>query len=656
VSAAVHRREYSARVGLRAGCVSIVCGATVADIAGSQTLQDRRLTDLSLEELIQVEITSVSKRPERLSDAATSVFVISAADVRRSGATSLAEALRLAPNLQVVRAFNQGHTVSARGFSSSSANKLLVLIDGRSVYSPLFSGVFWDVQEVMLEDIERIEVISGPGSALWGVNAVNGVINVITRSAVNTQGGLVSAATSRHESRANARYGAPLGGGGAWRLYGQRAEFRDTETADGVRVDDSGHLTQIGWRADAQRGVDRFTLHAQAYRGRRDQPEPGTISISGVQLDLGPITMSGAHVLGRWERQLGGGSSLQVQGYYDRTKRDVIPTFSDTQDIVDLQVQHTVAPLGAHQFVWGAQYRAGRDRLGNSVYVAFLPARLDQTWVSLFAQDEIELADALRLTLGARAERNSYTGTEFLPTARLAWKWAPDQLLWMAASRTVRAPSRLDRDTFVPGQPPFLLRGGPDVQAETARVYELGYRGRPTPQTTFSATVFHADYDRLRTQQIDPTFTYIYFANGMQGSTSGLELWGSWQLRPHWRLHAGYSRLRQNLRLKPWSNDADAVAATEGANPSQWWQLRSAFDLGDGVELDLGLRHVGTLALPRVPRYTTLDVRVGWRPFAGLELSITGRNLTGGGHGEFTDVSTRTEFGPAVFAKAEWQF
>jgi iron complex outermembrane receptor protein len=635
VAGAVHRRGRPARAGPRACCVSIVCAATVVASASAQTLQDRRLTDLSLEELTQVEITSVSKRPERLSDAATSVFVISAADVRRSGATSLAEALRLAPNLQVVRAFNQGHTVSARGFSSSSANKLLVLVDGRSVYSPLFSGVFWDVQEVMLEDIDRIEVISGPGSALWGVNAVNGVINVITRSAVNTQGGLVSAAASRHESRASARYGAPLGGGGAWRLYAQRAEFRDTETADGTRVDDAGHLTQIGWHA---------------------QPEPGTISISGVQIDLGPITISGAHLLGRWERQLGGGSSLQVQGYYDRTKRDVIPTFSDTQDIVDLQTQHTVAPMGAHQFVWGAQYRAGRDRLGNSVYVAFLPAKLDQTWVSLFAQDEIELADTLRLTLGARAERNSYTGTEFLPTARLAWKWAPDQLLWMAASRTVRAPSRLDHDTFVPGQPPFLLRGGPDVQAETARAYELGYRGRPTPQTTLSATVFQADYDRLRTQQIDPTFTYIYFANGMQGRTSGLELWGSWQVRPHWRLHAGYSRLQQNLQLKPGSNDAAAVAATEGANPSQWWQLRSAFDLGDRVELDLGLRHVGTLALPRVPRYTTLDVRVGWRPFAGMELSLTGRNLTGGGHGEFTDVATRTEFGPALFAKAEWHF
>jgi iron complex outermembrane receptor protein len=648
--------HHGMRADLRAGCVSIVCAATAVAGAYAQTPQDRRLADLSLEELTQVEITSVSKRPERLSDAATSVFVISAADVRRSGATSLAEALRLAPNLQVARAYNQGYTVSARGFNSSAANKLLVLIDGRSVYSPLFSGVFWDVQEVMLEDIDRIEVISGPGSALWGVNAVNGVINVITRSAVNSQGGLVSATASRHESRASVRYGAPLAEGGAWRLHATRTEFRDSETADGTRVDDAGHLTQIGWRADAQRGSNRFTLHAQAYRGRRDQPEPGTIAISGVQIDLGPITISGAHLLGRWERQLGGGASLQVQGHYDRTQREVIPTFRDTQDIVDLQAQHTMSPIGAHQLVWGAQYRAGRDRLGNSAYVAFLPAKLSQSWVSLFAQDEIELADTLRLTLGARAERNSYTGTEFLPTARLAWKWAPQHLLWIAASRTVRAPSRLDHDTFVPGQPPFLLRGGPDVEAETARVYELGYRGRPTPQTTFSATAFHADYDRLRTQQIDPSFTYVYFNNGMQGRTRGLELWGSWQVVPQWRLHAGYSRLWQDLRLKPWSNDAAAVAATEGVNPSQWWQLRSAFDLGDRVDLDLALRHVGTLALPRVPRYTTLDVRVGWRPRAGVELSLTGRNLTGGGHGEFSDVATRTEFGPALFARAEWQF
>lgn len=621
----------------------------------AQPRADQRLADLSLEELSQLEITSVSKRAERLSGAPTSVYVISAADIRRSGATHLAEALRLAPNLQVARVYNQGHTVSARGFNGSSANKLLVLIDGRSVYSPLFSGVFWDAQEVMLEDVERIEVISGPGSTLWGVNAVNGVINVITRAAAESQGNLLALAAGSREARVSARHGAALGSGGAWRLYATHSDLRHTETADGTRVDDAGHLSQVGVRADLPRGADRFTLQAEAYRGRREQPAPGSIS-TGVPIERGPITLSGAHVLGRWERRLDAGASFELQAYVDHTERDVVPTFADTQDIVDLQAQYTAAPAGRHQAVWGAQVRAGRDRLGNSVYVAFLPQRLDQRWASLFAQDEIALADNLRLTLGLRAERNSYTGTEFLPTARLAWQWAPQQLLWLAASRTVRAPSRLDRDIFVPGQPPFLLRGGPDVRSETARVYELGYRGQPTPRTTLSATVYRAEYDHLRTLQIDPGFTYFFIANGMQGRTQGLELWASWQALPRWRLHAGYSRLHQDLRLKPWSNDTSTVAAAEGANPSEWWQLRSALDLTEQIELDLVLRHVGRLAAPPVPSYATLDLRLGWRVRPGLELSLIGRNLNGDRHGEFANETTRTEFGRALLARLEWQF
>jgi iron complex outermembrane receptor protein len=638
----------------RIGFLAAAAAAFGTTLCAAQPAQDLRLSELSLEELSNIEITSVSKRAERLSDAPTSVFVITSEDIRRSGATSLPEALRLAPNLQVARAYAKGYAISARGFNSSTANKLLVLIDGRSVYTPLYSGVFWDVQDVMLEDVERIEVISGPGGTLWGVNAVNGVINVITRGAAASQGGLVALGAGNDESRASARFGARTAEGLAWRLYATRTDLRSTETEAGTSVNDAGHHTQVGLRADAQRGADRFMLQAEAYRGRRDPPLQDTDS--GTQIDYGPITASGAHVPGLWERRLAGGASVQLQAYVDRTKRNIVPILSDTQDTLDLQFQHSPGPIGTHTPVWGLQYRGGRDRVDNSIYIAFLPARLNQNWASLFAQDEIALADNLRLTLGARVEHNDYTGIEFLPTARLAWKWAPQQLLWAAASRTVRAPSRLDRDTFVPGQPPYQLRGGPNFQSELANVVELGYRGQPAPNTSLSATVFHADYDRLRTLQIDFSVPDVVLANGMEGHVRGLELWGSFQAMPSWRLHAGFSRLWQDLRLKPGSTDTGAVATAEGANPAYWWTLRSSLDLGPQTEFDLILRHVARLSNPDVPRYTALDMRLGWRPRPGVELSLSGQNLLGDGHGEFGDVSTRTQFKRALFAKAEWRF
>ena len=611
----------------------------------------QQLKDLSIEELSNIEITSVSKRDEKLSDAPTSVFVITSEDIRRSGATSLPEALRLAPNLQVARVSANEYAISARGFNGTAANKLLVLIDGRSVYSPLFSGVFWDVQNVMIEDIERIEVISGSGGTLWGVNAVNGVINVITRSAAQTEGGLVAVGGGNQEDRASLRYGGKLGENGNFRVYATHFDMQDTETQSGETKDDSAHQSQVGFRADWQRNADSVMVKGDAYTGREGQPPPGSISISGVTLALGEINVTGANMISRWEHSWEGAGALSVQAYYDHTERSVPPTFEDSQGIVDLQLQYSANPIGAHTAVWGGEYRYGMDRVTNSQYIALLPANLDQAWASLFAQDEIALLDGLRLTLGARTEHNDYTGTEFLPTARLAWNWAPNEMLWAAASRTDRAPSRLDHDTFVPGQPPYLLRGGPNVLAETADDYEIGYRGQITRAASFSATVYHTIYDRLRTQQVDPSFTYLYYGNGIQGTTSGIELWGSYQVTPIWRLNAGFNRLRQELKLTPYSIDIGTLESDEGANPSRWGILRSSLDLGPRTELDLTLRYVDALAQPVVPSYTALDLRLGWQLRSNVDLSIVGQNLLGAGHGEFTDVTTRTDLKRAVFVK-----
>jgi iron complex outermembrane receptor protein len=617
-----------------------------------------RLTDLSLEELSNIEITSVSKRAERLSDAPTSVFVITADDIRRSGATSLPEALRLAPNLQVARASANGWAISARGFNGTSANKLLVLVDGRSVYSPLFSGVFWDVQDVMLEDVDRIEVISGPGGTLWGVNAVNGVVNVITRSADQTQGRLLSAGVGNQESQLGLRQGGSLGENGSYRVYGKQSQRSHTETASGNFVDDASHTAQVGFRVDwGKASADKISFQGDAYTGKRNQPLPGTLVITGANLALGAISVSGANLVARWERRLASDSSITGQITYDRVERTVPPMFSDKVDIADLQVQHAWRAGTAHAVVWGVQYRYAMDKVENtSPVLAFLPTRVNQAWASLFAQDEITLSPALRLTLGARAERNDYTGWEFLPNVRLAWKPADNHLVWGAASRTVRAPSRFDRDVFVPAQPPFLLAGGPNFESEVAKVYEVGYRGQPTPDSSFSVTAFHADYDRLHTQEIAPSRTSLFFGNGMQGVVRGVEMWGSYQALPSWRLHAGFTRLWQGLELKPGSNATASVAEAEGSNPSRQWMLRSSFDLPRQMELDITARYVSELPLPTVPSYLALDMRWGWRPRPDVEVSITGQNLIGPPHGEFTAEATRTAFSRAVFLECLIRF
>lgn len=427
-----------------------------------------------------------------------------------------------------------------------------------------------------------------------------------------TQGELLVAGAGNRQTLLAARHGASTGGVD-WRLYAKRVDLRHTATATDAAVNDASQFSQVGFRADRKLGDDHFTLQGDAYRGQRDQPLPGSIAIAGVKLDLGTIALAGANVLARWDRRLGGDASLTLQAYYDHTQRTIPPTFAQTLDIVDLQLQHTFKPGAAHTLAWGAALRHAMDDVTNSVYIAFLPARLNQTWASVFAQDEIALQGDLRLTLGARLERNDYTGVEWLPNLRLAWKPAVDHLLWAGASRTVRAPSRLDRDTFVPGQAPFVLTGGPGVRSETARVYELGYRGQPTPASSLSVSVFHGDYDHLRSQELAASRSSVFFANGMQGTVRGLEAWGSYQLGPAWRVHGGYSRLLQRLELKPGSTDSTSVAGAQGANPGRQWRLRSAWDLTRQVELDATMRYVAALGAPRVPSYLALDARLAWR-------------------------------------------
>ena len=632
---------------------ALASSAHAADPQGGA--HDTDFADLSIEELANIQVTSVSKRPERLLDAPASVFVITAEDIRRAGASSIPEALRLAPNLQVGQVSGYGYSISARGLNgsgNSAPNKLLVMIDGRSVYAPLFSGVFWDQQDLILEDVERIEVISGPGGTMWGVNAVNGVINITTRSAQATQGSLAVLRGASDGGDAAFRQGGRHGDT-SWRVYGKTLSRAHTDTENGTRVNDRWRQAQVGFRADWERGSDLFSVNGNVYRGDLQQPEPGAISVSGTALRLGDIDTRGANLTGRWERALEGGGRLSAKAYFDHTQRDVPPTFSELLNIADIEIQHSLPSWGAHSLVWGANYRHSWDRVTNSEVIAFLPARAEQTWASLFAQDEIALRPDLSLTLGARIERNDYTGNELLPTARLSWRLSPHHAVWTALSRTVRAPTRLDADAFIPGRPPYLLRGGPEVRAEVAKVFELGYRGQPLAGLSYSATLFHNEYDHLRTQEIDPTRTFLTFGSLMEGEATGIEMWGSYQLSEAWRMSAGYTALHERLRLKPGSNDV-AGPGNAGKDPSHTLQLRSNYSFDDRRELEVALRKVAALENPTVPGYWAFDARFGWRLQPNLELSVIGRNVNGS-HGEYGPIASRTEVGREVGVKLVWQ-
>ena len=610
--------------------------------------------DLSIEELANIDVTSVSRRPERLQDAPASVYVITADDIRRSGARNLVEALNLAPNLQVARGSNANYFISARGMngtSNSPANKLLVMIDGRSVYSPLFSGMFWDEPDVMLEDVERIEVISGPGGTLWGVNAVNGVINITTRHARDTQGDLLVLRADVDGAQAAFRHGGAMDSG-HWRAYGKVFGLGHSELASGRAIDDDWTQGQVGWRGDWERGAERFGVNANAWRGREGQPAPGVIAAPGAGTGLDDIRLHGANVTGRWEHVPDGGGSVTAQAYYDYRYRKVPPTFTDAVGILDLQLQHALPAHGRHSIVWGGEYRTSRDRVGNSRFVAFLPARDTQTWASLFAQDEVALRDDLRATAGVRWERNPYTGTEFLPNVRLSWRATPMHAFWAAVSRTVRAPSRLDVDAYVPGAPPYLLAGGRGVRTETARVLELGYRGQAGQIVSYSVTAFRNLYDHLRTQDVTPA-GQIVFGNLMEGQARGLEAWGNVQMTQAWRLSAGATLLHEEFALKPGSRDQGSLMTT-GRDPACTAQLRSSHAIDADRELELAVRRNGALGFPNVPAWWAVDARFGWRFAPGMALSVIGTNLNGG-HAEYGVASVRTEVPRTVGVKLMWQ-
>lgn len=614
--------------------------------AAGQAGQALALEDYSLEQLADIVVTSVSRQQDRLSSAPASVYVISSIDIARSGATTVPEALRLAPNLQVAFTGTQEYAISARGFSSPLANKLLVLVDGRSVYSPLFSGVYWEALDVVLADVERIEVISGPGGTIWGTNAVNGVINIITRSAADTQGGLAQVHAGNRHAGAVLRYGKRLANGAFVRVYGKRDE---TGAAPGDSLDAEGGgagRRQAGFRLDwdgADQGLSvSGDLHAGALRASR---EPRT-------------DFSGANLVARFDTRLGGDSALRLQAWIDQQQREQRGAGRHKLATFDLEAQYATRLGERHALTWGGGVRQARDRFDNGPILQFAPTHRTLRSTNLFAQDEFGITPALRATGGLRLEHNAYTGTELLPSLRLAWDHTPGAMLWAAASRTVRAPARIDRDLRLVDPASngerYLIAGGPDMQSEVARVLELGYRAQPASTVSYALTLFYSDYDRLRT--LEPQPGGAVFRNLGHGRARGVEAWASWQPMRGWRLFAGTVLQDIDTGAAPGSLDASARTGLATNDPRSYWQLRSSHELGSGVSADLLLRRVARLPQPAVPGYHELDVRLAWQARPGVELALAGRNLLQARHPEFGQAGLRQLAEGHVFASATLRF
>ncbi len=642
------------------------------------------LAEMSLEDLTKIEVTSVSKHKEQLADAPAAIFVITQEDLRRSGVTTIAEALRMAPGLEVGRVDAHNWAITSRGFNELYANKLLVVIDGRSVYTPLFSGVHWDVQDTMLEDIDQIEVIRGPGATLWGANAVNGVINITTKSAKETQGGLLSGGYGTEEKGfGSARYGGKLGNDAYYRVYGKYFNRDSSALPSGRQANDAWDMYRGGFRTDWEpTAPNLLTLQGDVYVGTENQTETLFMPASPYTNMVPDKThVAGANVVGRWTHTFSADSDFKFQMYYDGANRETA-FFKENLNTLDFELQYRHA-LGRWQDVtWGAGCRYTDSANSRSNFtLAFIPPDRVTRIFNAFVQDEITLMkERLRLTVGSKFENNDYTGLEIQPSARLLWTPHEGHSVWTSFSRAVRTPSRAEVDSRIvntnlsPGVPPFFLpapgfgvvEGNPAFESEVLLAYEVGYRVQPMDRLSLDFAAFYNDYDRLRSVESRPADfssfpAYIrfpnVFQNNLKGETYGGELAANFQATDWWRWRGSYSYLQVQLRRKPGSTDILSQAA-EGDTHHQV-ALRSFMDLPYHLQLDCTGRYVDRLANQHIPSYVSLDLRLGWRPTRNLELAIVGTDLLDKRHPEFTQSIIRfqnTQLERAVYGRITLRF
>jgi iron complex outermembrane recepter protein len=607
------------------------------------------LKRLSIEELAELDVTSVSRRVERLAHTAAAVSVIRQEDIRRSSVTTLAEAMRLADAVDVARSDGRTWNITARGFNIVTANKLLVLMDGRTLYSPLFAGTFWDVQDTALSDVDRIEVIRGPGGTIWGANAVNGVINIITKDASLTRGNhAVVSAGAESDVVTTLRHGGDFGAGGHYRIYGKYRRQGANRFSTGESADDPLQLGQLGFRLDsnAQRQT-RWMLQGKMY-----------IGTEGL-FDRDDTDVNGGFLQARWSRQLTTGSEFAVRTYYDRTYRKVPLQFEEGRDTVDVDIQHHMVIGTRHDIVGGGQVRVTTARAQGSAGFFFEPERRTNGVGGLFVQDEITLRPArLFLTLGSKFEGNDYTGVEAQPTARIRWSRDERQTVWGAVSRAVRLPTRFDTDLRLrnPATGALFLSGSDDFESESVVAYEAGYRVRAFNRLLVDVAAFANRYNNLRSQELPSRLgPVIALANTLNAWTSGTEVGTTVLPIERWRIHGAFSWLHKEFSRDPGSHDISSGVA-EGNDPTYQYSLRSYLDLPRGFAFDGVFRHVANRPAPALAAYSSLDLRLAWAARPGWELSLVGQKLLHRSHQEFVTGPRQYEFERGLFARSIWFF
>jgi iron complex outermembrane receptor protein len=654
----------------------------VPEAIAQESSGSRDLGDLTIEELMNESVTSVSKREQKLSQAAAALFVINQEDIRRSGALNIPDLLRMVPGLDVAQINANTWAISARGFNHQFSDKLLVLIDGRAVYTPTKGGVNWDTQDVPLEDIERIEVIRGPGATVWGANAVNGVINVITKQAKDTQGALMTAGGGTQERAfGTAQYGGKIGEDASYRAFTKYLDQNDLPDMTGRDTNDGWHLLHSGFRVDRSFSKnDSLTAQGDIYGGSEGAVIEHIASISPpVNESVQKLAdLSGGNILGRWNHVLANGSDTTVQVYFDRYIRSGPSTF-EARNTADFDFQQH-QPLGSRQdLVWGAGYRRSSDRIGGTIDGAFVPAEQTLDLFSTFVQDQITLApERVFLTLGTKLEHNSFTGFELEPSVRMTWTPSARNTLWAAIAEAGRTPDRgaVNGDfnivafTLPNGAPAELgIVGNPRQESEHLLATDLGYRVQASSRVSVDLSMFYNRYRELQTLEPGTPFLEtdpvphldipLVYSNQMHGTTEGLEVSAHFKVTDRWTLSPGYALLHMSLVADPGSLDTTSVADIEGSNPRHQAQLRSSVNMPRGFAWDTNIYFVDRLPAQQVASYTRLDTRFSWRVVQRLELSVVGQNLLKPLHLESNDLVTSVEpsqIKRSVYAKFTWTY
>ncbi len=673
----------SLRPRLLAASLFAVIGATAQAQESAVAAQAASLSEMNLEDVMKIQVSSVSRKSQNMTEIAAAVYVIGQEDIRRSGATSIADILRLAPGLHVARDTANSLAISSRGFNARYANKLLVLIDGRTVYTPIFSGVFWDLQDTLIEDIERIEVIRGPGAAMWGANAVNGVINIITKQAKKTQGALIAAGAGNQERGfAQARYGGQIDDDTHYRAYAKGFDRAGSYWLDDRRAHDAWNARQAGFRVDKSiSGGDKITLQGDAYRMNVDETVRSNTVLTPPWTSTYPATdhARGGNLLLRWESRQSATSETVFQSYLDSV-HFAAPKLTSLVRTWDVDFQHRWRPDSTHDLMWGLNYRQIRFQAESSNEINFSAATQHKSNLGLFVQDDIALIqERLRLTLGAKLERNYFDSTQFQPNIRLLWTPASDHTLWAAASRAARTPSlgetsaRIDFNMTPPGLATLglplatVIQGNPALKPEKLTAYEVGYRTRLNPRLTLDVTGFVNQYSQLITPQSTlPSLAFApapylnlqlpYYNDPQSYRTRGVELVADWRPLNWMRLEATYTYLRMDKH--PLGSGLAQVAVST-QSPQNQASLRWQMDIDRRTQLDFWLRRVGGFGNSGSPVafYNALDARIGWKPNRNLDIALIGQNLLDRRHVEYSSSFAEvTQIPRSAHVKATWTF